>query len=314
MNSSTDLTSASRNTGPATFFRLDASQKIEAGMTVIVGVPFDGAGAIRPGSRFAPARIREASKLYVRSELRSSDERSIYGPGVIDYGDVPVIQESISDSYSAIQDAISSIVKAGGKPVAVGGDHSISLPLLRAVANQHGPVALVHFDAHLDIVDSYYNGRIRYNNGTPFRRAVEEGLIDCARSIQIGMNGSIFSGMERRSSEELGFCVLDIEEFCDLGPNRSAQKIVDRVKTGAAYLTFDIDVIDVAFAPGSGAPEVGGLSSREALHTLRKLNGISWVGCDFVEVNPLFDHSDMTTVLAANLLFEIVGLVHNDNG
>lgn len=299
----------SRAAGITTFMKLPHSRDLAGVDVAVVGVPFDSGGAIRVGARFGPGAIREQSKLYLRRHHRTFGFSPFEHLKVVDYGDTPVIPELIEESFDLITAEVSAIVEAGAVPVSMGGDHAVSLPLLRAVARRHGPLSLVHFDSHQDVVDSYYGGRVRYNNGTVFRRAVEEGLIDPSRSIQLGMNGTVFPGMRPEDSESLGLKVLPIETLAELGPAGIAEEVRRRTGGTKVYLSFDIDVMDASVAPGTGAPEVGGLLPREAIATIRRLAGLDIAGLDLVEVNPLFDAANMTSILAANLLFEFLTLI-----
>lgn len=299
----------SRAAGITTFMKLPHTRDLAGVDAAVVGVPFDSGGAIRVGARFGPGAIREQSKLYLRRFHRTFGFTPFDVLKVVDYGDTPVIPELIETSFDLIAADVAPIVEAGAVPVSLGGDHAVSLPLLRAAARRHGPLSLVHFDSHQDIVDSYYGGRVRYNNGTVFRRAVEEGLIDPSRSIQLGMNGTVFPGMFPDESEALGFRVLATETVAEFGPERTAAAVRERVGGAKVYLSFDIDVMDVSVAPGTGAPEVGGLYPREVLGILRRLAGLDFAGIDLVEVNPLFDAANMTSILAANLVFEFITLL-----
>jgi agmatinase len=272
-------------------------------------VPFDNGGAIRSGSRFGPTSIREQSKLYLRSVNRYFNLSPFDSLKVVDYGDVPIIPELIEESYNNIQSELNKIYESDTRPIILGGDHSISLPALRSAFNRYGTVSLLHFDAHLDIVDSYYDGKVKYNNGTVFRRAVEEGLVDTEHSVQIGMNGSIFDGMQKSESELLGFTVIPIEEARQSLGSKLNKTINNIIKRKPVYISFDIDVMDLSVAPGSGAPEVGGFLTWEILNIIRNLRGINLIGVDIVEVNPLFDTGDITSILAANLAFEFLTLL-----
>jgi agmatinase len=281
-----------------------------AGVDVaVVGAPFDSGGAIRVGARFGPGAIREQSKLYLRRHHRVRGFSPFDRLRVVDYGDAEVIPELIERSFAMIAETVAPIHAAGAVPLALGGDHAVTLPLLRAAAARHGPLALVHFDSHQDVVDSYYGGEVRYNNGTVFRRAVEEGLVDPAASIQLGMNGTVFPGMRPRDSEELGFRVVPVEELAAMSPGAVGAMIRERVAGRPAYVSFDIDVVDASAAPGTGAPEVGGLMPREVIAIVRALHGLDIRGLDLVEVNPLFDAANMTSLLAANLAFEFLTLI-----
>lgn len=292
-----------------TFMKVPATRDLAGVDVAVLGVPFDSGGAIRFGARFGPGVIREQSKLYLRRHHRVRGFSPFDRLKVIDYGDAEVIPELIERSFAMIAEAAAPIHGAGAVPLAFGGDHSVTLPLLRAAATRHGPLALVHFDAHQDVVDSYYGGAVRFNNGTVFRRAAEEGLVDPRASIQLGMNGTVFPGMWPSDSEALGFRVVPVEELSAMRPGDAGELIRARVGGRPAYLSFDIDVVDASAAPGTGAPEVGGLMPREVIALVRALHGLDIRALDLVEVNPLFDAANMTSLLAANLAFEFLTLI-----
>jgi agmatinase len=269
----------------------------------IVGVPYDGGTSYRPGARMGPREIRAQSSL-IRSYSSFQKVAPFDRLNVADVGDVDAPPVSIEKAYDAIEARISAIVGAGARPIVVGGDHSITLPVLRALAKRHGPLGLVQIDAHIDTWDEYFGGK--YFHGTPFRRAIEEGIIDGSRFIQIGIRGPMYGEDDFDFPRAHGVTTIDIDQV----KARGIPWVVDemrRVLTGAVYMTFDIDGVDPAFAPGTGTPEVGGLSSHEAQHLVRGLAGLSLVGGDIVEVSPLYDGpGQITSVLAANLMFEFL--------
>lgn len=300
--------SSPRFCGISTFMRLPHTRELDGVDVAIVGVPFDSDGAFRVGSRFGPEAIRSQGKLCLRNHHIYHRLSPLEHLEVIDYGDVAVVPGSIELTYRSVEAELAPLFARGVVPIALGGDHAISLPALRAAAKRHGPMALVHFDAHLDTGDVYYE-QIRYTHGTQFRRAVEEGLVDTSRSIQVGMNGTIYPEMTRDASESLGYAVVTREEAAAMGPEALASAILRRAGHGAVYLSFDIDVMDVSVAPGSGAPEIGGFLTREMLDVLRRLRPLDLVGIDLVEVNPHHDAGQMTAILAANLVFEFLALL-----
>ena len=288
---------------PPTFMRLPHVDD-PAGLDVaIVGAPYDGGTSYRPGARLAPREIRSQSSL-----IRSYNFVQRIAPfdrlNVADVGDVDAPPVSIEKAYAAIESRIASIADAGARPIVVGGDHSITLPILRALAKRHGPLALVQIDSHIDTWDEYFGGK--YFHGTPFRRAIEEGLIDGRRFIQVGIRGSIYGEDDFEFHRQHGITMIDIGAVRE----RGIPAVIDTVRhvaTGPVYMTFDIDGVDPAFAPGTGTPEVGGLTSYEALQLVRGLSGLPLVGGDVVEVSPLFDGpGQITALLAANLLFEFL--------
>lgn len=300
--------SAPRFCGISTFMRLPHSRALDGVDVAIVGVPFDSDGAFRVGSRFGPEAIRSQGKLCLRNHHIHHGIAPLDHLEVVDFGDAAVIPGSIELTYESVERELAPLFEQGVVPIALGGDHAISLPLLRAAARRHGSVGLLHFDAHLDTGDTYYE-RIRYTHGTQFRRAVEEGLVDPSRSIQVGMNGTIYPEMARQASESLGYAVVTRDEAAAMGSSSLAAAIVRRLGRGPVYLSLDIDVMDVSVAPGSGAPEIGGFLTREMLEVLRRLDGVSLIGFDVVEVNPHHDAGQMTAILAANFVFEFLALL-----
>jgi agmatinase len=281
-----------------------------AGLDVaIVGVPFDGGTSYRPGSRLGPREIRNQSSL-IRPYNYFQKVAPFDRLNVADIGDIDAPPVSIEKCYEVVESRISAIASAGARPIVIGGDHSISLPILRALARRHGPLALVQFDAHIDTWDEYFGGK--YFHGTPFRRAIEEGLIDGKRFIQVGIRGPMYGEDDFDFHREHGITMLDIDHVKGHGIPWVVEQI-RLVATGSAYMTFDIDSVDPAFAPGTGTPEVGGLTSHEAQRLVRGLSGLSLVGGDIVEVSPPFDGpGQITSVLAANLMFEFLCALTRD--
>jgi len=269
----------------------------------IVGVPFDGGTSYRPGARLAPREIRAQSSL-IRSYSYFQKVAPFDRLNVADVGDIDAPPVSIEKCYDAVEGRIGAIADASAKPLVVGGDHSITLPVLRALARRHGPLALVQFDAHIDTWDEYFGGK--YFHGTPFRRAIEEGIVDGKRFVQVGIRGPMYGEDDFAFQKEHGVRTIDIDQVKERGVAWVADE-VRRIVKGPAYMTFDIDAVDPAFAPGTGTPEVGGLTSHEAQHLVRGLAGLELVGGDIVEVAPLFDGpGQITSVLAANLMFEFL--------
>jgi agmatinase len=288
---------------PATFMRLPYVPD-PAGLDVaIVGVPYDGGTSYRPGARLGPREIRAQSSL-IRPYSYFQKVAPFEKLNVADVGDVDAPPVSIDRCYAAIESRIGAIADAGVRPLVVGGDHSITLPVLRALARRHGPLALVQFDAHIDTWDEYFGGK--YFHGTPFRRAIEEKLIDGRRFVQVGIRGPMYGEEDFEFHREHGITMLDIEQVKERGIAWTIEQI-RRVVTGPAYMTFDIDSVDPAFAPGTGTPEVGGLTSHEAQRLVRGLAGLTLVGGDVVEVSPVFDGpGQITALLAANIMFEFL--------
>lgn len=301
-----DSATTPRYAGHATFMRLPVAAD-PAGLDIaIFGVPWDGGTTNRPGPRHGPRQVREMSAL-IRRFHGVTKVSPFELCRVADLGDAPANPVDLVRALETIGGHARSIVEAGATPLAVGGDHLISLPLLRAVSAGR-PLGMVHFDAHHDMNDVYF-GDQKYTHGTPFRRAVEEGLLDPRRVVQIGIRGSIYFTDEEDWALAQGVRVIRIEEVEDLGPEGVIAEINRVVGSGPAYLSFDIDSIDPAFAPGTGTPEFGGLLPREVNRILRGLAPLDLVGADVVEVSPPFDASGGTALAAANVAFEILCLL-----
>lgn len=300
-----DAMSYPRFEGIRTFMRLPHVTDLAGVDFAIVGVPFDTGGTFRVGARFGPEGIRSQSMLLRPYNPALHADIFAVCSGV-DYGDLPVVPGYLPESHAGITAGATQIFKSGATPIFLGGDHSISWPLLRAAASVHGPVALVHFDSHSDLWHSYFGGKDTH--GTPFRRAVEEGLLDIARSSQVGLRGSLYSAEDYATSTDLGFQMIDGPELHRIGTAEAIRRVVERVGTGPAYLSFDIDFVDPAYAPGTGTPEVGGFSGAQCQELLRGLVGVDFVGYDLVEVMPPYDPANITSLLAANLVYEFISL------
>ena len=296
---------------PATFMRLPHVEQAAGLDVAIVGVPFDGGTSYRPGARLGPREVRAQSSL-IRPYSYFQKVAPLDRLNVADVGDIDAPPVSIEKCYEVVEARIGSLVDAGARPIVIGGDHSISLPVLRALARRHGPLALVQFDAHIDTWDEYFGGK--YFHGTPFRRAIEERIVDPTRFIQVGIRGPMYGEDDFAFHREHGITMLDIEQVKERGVAWAIGEI-RRVATGGAYMTFDIDAVDPAFAPGTGTPEVGGLTSHEAQRLVRGLAGVSLVGGDIVEVAPPFDGpGQITALLAANLMFEFLCAMASGTG
>jgi guanidinopropionase len=271
----------------------------------IVGIPYDGGTSYRTGARFGPRAIREQSSL-IRTWHPVLKVHPFERLRIADCGDVDVVPISIERTFEVVTNRISEILAAGAIPLSMGGDHSVTLPILRSIARRHGPVGIIHFDAHPDTWDEYFGSK--YFHGTPFRRAVEEGLIDPRRMIQVGIRGPLYGPEDFAFHDEHGIEVLRIEPIKEQGTAWVASRF-ERLRGAPVYVSFDIDSVDPAFAPATGTPEVGGLTSYEALALVRALQGLTIVGADVVEVSPPYDGpGQITALLAANLLFEFVSL------
>jgi len=295
-----------RFSGVRTFMRLPEVQDLENADVAIVGAPFDTGATFRAGARFGPEGIRSVSHL-LRRYNPSLDVEIFDHLSVIDYGDVPVVPGYIEESYRRIAEGLEPIHRAGVVPIVLGGDHSIALPELRAAAAVHGPLALVQFDSHPDTWDVYFGEK--HTHGTPFRRAVEEGLLRPERSIQVGMRGSIYDMGDWDDAIELGFDLVPTDAVRKLRIPQVIDRIHERVGDAKMYVSFDVDFVDPAFAPGTGTPEIGGFTSREAQEFVRGLVGLDLVGCDVVEVYPAYDPAQITALLAANVAHEFLSLI-----
>ncbi|SMH46678.1 agmatinase [Mesorhizobium australicum] len=301
-----DSIAVPRFAGPATFMRLPVIEDPALVDIAIFGVPWDGGTTNRPGPRHGPRQVRDMSGMIRR--VHGVSKRSPYDLcKVADLGDAPTNPIDLHRSLESIAAFADRIVKAGAVPLAIGGDHLSSLALLRAAARS-GPVGMIHFDAHQDMADSYFGG-LKYTHGTPFRRAIEEGLLDPRRVVQIGIRGSIYSTDDEQWTASQGIRVIPIEEADALGPDGVAAEARRVAGSGPTYLSFDIDSVDPAFAPGTGTPEVAGLLPREVNAILRGLKDVDLVAADVVEVSPPFDAGGGTALLAANIAFEILCLL-----
>jgi agmatinase len=301
-----DSQKSPRFTGPPTFARLPYVHTLVDVDVAIVGVPFDTGVTYRVGGRFGPNAVRAASVM-----LRPYNANLAVSPfevlSCIDYGDVAIVPGYTERSYAAIEAAVAPIVEASVVPLLIGGDHACTLPHLRATRSR-GPVAVIDFDSHTDAWDSYFGEK--YNHGTWMRRAIEEGLVDTAHSIEVGLRGPLYGAEDWTGlTSELGLAYLTTEDIFALGPAAVAARIRERVADRPAFISFDIDVVDPAFAPGTGAPEPGGPTAHDLLAILRMLTEIDFVGFDVVEVIPAYDPADTTSFLAANLAYEMLSLV-----
>jgi agmatinase len=295
-----------RYAGHSTFARLPRLEDVTRYDVAIVGIPFDTGVTYRPGARFGPAHIRQASRL-LRPYNPALDVLPFASQQVVDAGDITFNPFDISTAMGQIEQSAYDLISGGARLVSLGGDHTIAYPLLKALNRVHGPVALVHFDAHLDTWDTYFDTPLTH--GTPFRRAAEEGLFIRGRSAHVGIRGSLYSPNDLSADADLGFTVVRCMDFL----RRPVDDIVEdlRRSTGDAplYVSVDIDVLDPAHAPGTGTPEAGGMTSRELLAVLRGFDGLGLVGADIVEVSPVYDHAEITGVAAANLAYEFVSLL-----
>jgi agmatinase len=302
-----DASQAPRYTGIRTFARCPHVPNALDGVdAAVLGVPFDTATTMRPGARFGPAGIRDASLLL--RPWHPVQQIDVFAElSVVDAGDLTITPGNAERSAAQIAEQLEPVVRAGVMPLVLGGDHSIVLGELRAHAAVHGPLAVVLLDAHADTWESYYGER--YFHGTPFKRALEEGLIDPRRSLLAGMRGSLYHAADLDDPRSWGFEIVACDELRGWSAARYAERVRERVGDGPAFLSFDVDVLDPAFAPGTGTPEVCGLLPHEAIGFLRALRGIGFSGCDVVEVSPPYDNAGQTTaMLAANISYELLAL------
>ena len=289
-----------------TFMRMQKVDSAEGLDSAIAGAPFDTASSFRSGSRFGPNAIRNISAMMKPNNV-IMQVNIMDGLKGGDIGDFNVTPGYIHPTYQAIEEGVANILKENACPIVLGGDHSITLAELRAVAKKYGPVALVHFDSHSDLCDEVFGQK--YNHGTPFRRALEENLIDASHSIQVGMRGSLYDPDEHKMAAELGMKLIPAHKVREMGLETLIKTILERVGDKPCFLTFDIDFVDPAYAPGTGTPEVGGFTSLEALDLVRKIKDLNFVGFDLVEVLPAYDHGEITAYLAANIVFEYLSIL-----
>jgi agmatinase len=295
-----------RFAGIRTFMRAPHTTDLSGVDAAVYGIAFDTATSYRTGARFGPEAIRSASAL-LRPYNPALGVNVVETLSIVDYGDLPVSPGDTERTYGQVEEGLAPLLDAGVFPLALGGDHSVTLAELRALARRHGPLALVQLDAHGDTWEEYFGQR--FFHGTTFKRALEEGLIESAASVQAGLRGSLYGAEDLDSARELGFAVLSCDELRELGPAGYGELVRGRVGTRPVFLSFDIDVLDPAFAPGTGTPEVGGLSTAEALSFLRALSGIQLSGADVVEVAPSYDGPGRQTALAAaNVAYELLSL------
>eukprot|EP00752_Nemacystus_decipiens_P012281 g10887.t1 len=295
-----------RYCGFSTYARLPSVHEVSDFDVAVVGIPFDSGCTYRPGARFGPEAIRCASRLIRRYNM-GTEVYPFRDMQVVDYGDIPVNPFNIPKAIDEISSSVGNLLSRCDGVVIIGGDHTISYPSLKAISDKFGPVSLVHFDSHFDTWDEYFGEKCTH--GTPFKRAIDDGLIDTSRSMHVGIRGSVNDHEDIIADEELGMKTIFCSELDDHGFDWVAEKIRKRVGTGPIYLSLDIDVADPAFAPGTGTPEVGGFSSRELIRLLRAMKGLNIVSGDVVEVAPAYDHADITAQLGANIVFEILSLM-----
>ena len=301
-----DATQVPRYAGLATFARLPEIRDVSEADVAIFGIPFDSGVSYRPGARFGPGHVRESSKL-LRPFNPAQSNYPFGRQQVVDAGDLAVNPFDLSEAIRSIERGSQELHERAKKLVAIGGDHTIALPLLRDIHRIHGPVSVIHFDAHLDTWDSYFGAD--FTHGTPFRRASEEGLLDRDGCMHMGIRGPLYSGEDLTDDADLGFQIFSSIEFEDLGVAAALEKIHSRVQDRPVYLSIDIDVLDPAHAPGTGPPEAGGLTSRELLGVIRGMKNLNLVGADIVEVAPAYDHAQITGIAASHIIYEILSII-----
>ncbi|WP_150522828.1 agmatinase [Roseibium sediminis] len=296
-----------RFAGVPTFMRLPhvplEHERIGDVQIGLVGTPWDAGTTNRPGPRHAPRQLRDASTM-IRAQNGATGIRPFEMVNCADLGDVGPNPASLDDSLARITAYYERLVQKGIRPLTAGGDHLCSLPILRALAKNQ-PLGMIHFDSHTDLFHSYFGGMM-YTHGTPFRRAVEEGLLDPKRVVQIGIRGTAYDNEDRDFADSVGIRVIPIEEFHARGPEDVMAEAKEIAGTGETYVSYDIDFVDPAYAPGTGTPEVGGPNSYQALQVARMLDGVNIVGADMVEVSPPFDQSGATAYLGVSIMFEIL--------
>ena len=292
--------------GSGTFARLPRLEEVERAEVVVAGMPWDSGVSYRPGARFGSNHVRESSRL-----LRPFNPAQNVSPfaqvQVADAGDIIGNPFNIEEALAAIEAGARELTQHGAKLVSIGGDHTIALPNLRNLAKKHGPIALLHFDAHLDTWDTYFGAE--YTHGTPFRRAFEEGLLDAEAVSHVGTRGPLYGTEDLDDDARFGFGIISSADVYRLGADRVVEILRERIGDRPLYLSLDIDVLDPAFAPGTGTPEAGGLSSREILEIIRGFRGMNVVGAEVVEVSPPYDHAEITGIAAAHIVYEFISLM-----
>ncbi|UDY24575.1 agmatinase [Nocardioides sp. Kera G14] len=292
-----------RFAGPPTFALLPTAAEVGDIDVAVVGVPFDTGVSFRPGARFGPEHIRASSRL-LRPYNPAADVSPFAALQVADCGDIAANPFSIQEAVEQVERGADALTERAGRLLTLGGDHTIALPLLRSLSRRHGPIAVVHFDAHLDTWDTYFGAPVTH--GTPFRRASEEGLLDTSACLHVGTRGPLYGRVDLRDDKDLGFEIVAATDVPDLGVRGIVDRIRARVGERPVYVSVDIDVLDPAFAPGTGTPEAGGLLSRELLGVLRGFADLNLVGADIVEVAPAYDHAQITGIAAAHVGYELL--------
>ncbi|MEU3753028.1 agmatinase [Streptomyces olivoreticuli] len=295
-----------RFAGLPTFGRLPRIEDVKEANVAVVGVPFDSGVSYRPGARFGGNAIREASRM-LRPYNPAQDVYPFHYSQVADAGDISANPFNINEAVETIEAAADGLLATDTRLMTLGGDHTIALPLLRSVAKKYGPVALLHFDAHLDTWDTYFGAE--YTHGTPFRRAVEEGILDTSALSHVGTRGPLYGKQDLEEDEKLGFGIVTSADVMRRGVDEVIDQLRQRIGDRPLYISVDIDVLDPAHAPGTGTPEAGGMTSRELLEIIRGLSECRLVSADVVEVAPAYDHADITAVAASHVAYEMVSIM-----
>ena len=306
-----DATIVPRFAGPGTFARLPELDRVGRADVAVVGLPFDTGTSYRPGARFGPLAIRQGSRL-----LRPFNPTLGVSPfakrQVADASDLAITPFDIDRAVKEIEAGVDAMAERAPRLVALGGDHTVALPILRSLHRRFGPIAVVHFDAHLDTWDTYFDAPVTH--GTPFRRAAEEGLLRAGSCVHLGTRASLYSDQDLPDDARLGFHVISSDDIAHAGVGPVGEAVRSRVATAPVYISVDIDVLDPAHAPGTGTPEPGGLSSRELLALVRLLSGVRAVGADVVEVSPAYDHAEITAIAAAHVAYELISVFATTGG
>jgi agmatinase len=301
-----DATVVPRFAGVATFARLPRIDEVGKADIAVVGIPFDAGTSYRPGARFGPSHIRESSRL-LRPYNPAQDASPFALAQVVDAGDIAVNPFNIEQAVEQIEAGFDELLSDGKKLVTLGGDHTIAYPILKSLHKKHGPITVIHFDAHLDTWDTYFGAPLTH--GTPFRRASEEGLIDLSSCMHVGIRGPLYSETDLSDDKRLGFEVVTSIDMDAVGVPGIIEQIRRRVGNKPVYVSIDVDVLDPAFAPGTGTPEMGGLSSREVLALIRSLDAVNLIGADIVEVSPQYDNAQITGFAAAHMAYELITIM-----
>lgn len=298
-----DASKAPRYAGLSTFARLPRIEDVPTTDIAIVGVPFDSGVSYRPGARFGPEHVRASSRL-LRPYNPAQEFAGWDAVQVADAGDIAANPYDLAEAVDQIYEGIHELRARTKRVITVGGDHTIAYPSLKEVSERHGPVAVLHFDAHLDTWDTYFGQPLTH--GTPFRRASEDGFIDKTASMHVGIRGPLYGKEDLEDDKRLGFAIVTSEYIEEEGVAAAIDRVRERIGDKPLYISVDIDILDPAHAPGTGTPEAGGLTSRELLRMLRALTDLNIVGADVVEVAPAYDHAQITGVAAAHVVYELM--------